>query len=70
MDSESDAAALVFRVYCFSDLFKSFLRNAVNISGHKVSSLVVSVADPETLIKIPDQIEIVFSQTAIGQRPK
>lgn len=70
MDSESDAAALVFRVYCFSDLFKSFLRNAVNISGHKVSSLVVSVADPEKLIKIPDQIEIVFSQTAIGQRPK
>lgn len=70
MDSESDAAALFLRVYCFSDLFKSFLRNAVNISGHKVSSLVVSVADPETLVKILDQIEIVFSQIAIGQRPK
>ncbi len=70
MDSEGDPAALVFRIYCFPDFFESFLCNAVNISGDKVLSLVVNVADPETLIKIPDQIGIVFSQTAIGQRPK
>lgn len=69
MDSEGDPAALVFRIYCFADFSKSFLRNAVDISGHQVLNLV-SVADPETIVEVPDEIYIVFSQTAIGQRPK